>query len=617
MRSPTFAPGRASQLRRLGWTAVLATVVALWAGEASADDAALCENRTNTDPDISISACNRLLAQKNSIRPVVLTYMGLAYQRKYQYDRAIELYDEAIKLDPNQAFAWEARADVLYRKGELEKARQDADHAISLNPKAVGAYNVRAEIDWDKHDLEACLVDYNKLVDVAPEQPASYHNRALCLRDRGEYDKALADLDKSIQMKPDFAEAWDIRGDVFRLMGDLDRALQDQNKAVQLAPRSHEAYLMRGETYRYRGDLDLALADYDKSIAVRPDISIPARTGRGLTFEKKGDLVRAKAEFEKATTVNSTDKSYLTRNALETAKARLAALASGAAQPVIPAVPAKPANPTSIPTPAIVVPPPVSPSRAAPASARRVALVFGNSHYKSVPELANPSHDANAVAQSLRAIGFTSVTLDIDDSHEKMLAALRKFANEATGADWALVYYAGHGIEMGGVNYLIPVDADLKTDRDVQFATIPFNQVMASMEGARKLRLVLLDACRDNPFEAQMQQTPPSEAVAVPTAAGGRTSSRSIGRGLAEVNVTGATLVVFAAKQGRTALDGDGRDSPFAVAVIQRIATPGVEINKVFRLVRDDVMEATAGRQEPYTYGSLPGSEDLFFVGKN
>jgi uncharacterized caspase-like protein len=177
-----------------------------------------------------------------------------------------------------------------------------------------------------------------------------------------------------------------------------------------------------------------------------------------------------------------------------------------------------------------------------------------------------------------------------------------------------MVYYAGHGIEMNGVNYLIPVDAKFATDRDVQFEAIPFDQVMTVLEGAKKLKLVLLDACRDNPFAPQMRHTAPAEATAAASTAGATVGTRSIGRGLAEVKVTGASLVVFAAKQGQVALDGDSGDSPFAVAVVQRIATPGVEINKLFRLVRDDVMEATAGRQEPYTYGSLPGSEDFYFV---
>lgn len=167
---------------------------------------------------------------------------------------------------------------------------------------------------------------------------------------------------------------------------------------------------------------------------------------------------------------------------------------------------------------------------------------------------------------------------------------------------------------MNGRNYLIPVDAILKTDRDVQFETVSMDQVMSTIEGARKLKLIVLDACRDNPFAPDMDKTGSRDVVAAQSTAGGTVGARSIGRGLGEVKVSGASLVVFAAKHGQTALDGEGANSPFAVALVQRIATPGVEINKIFRLVRDDVMEATAGRPEPYNYGSLPGKEDFFFV---
>jgi Caspase domain len=198
-------------------------------------------------------------------------------------------------------------------------------------------------------------------------------------------------------------------------------------------------------------------------------------------------------------------------------------------------------------------------------------------------------------------------------TREALVEALRKFAEEAEKADWAMIYYAGHGMEMNGVNYLIPVDAKLAADRDLQFEAVPLDQLLISVEGARKLKLILLDACRDNPFAPTMRRTATPEIVATGRSPGATMGTRSIGRGLGEVKVSGATLVVFAAKNGQTALDGEGRNSPFAIAVTQRIATPEVEITKVFRLVRDDVMEATAGRQEPYTYGSLPGKNHLLF----
>ena len=162
-----------------------------------------------------------------------------------------------------------------------------------------------------------------------------------------------------------------------------------------------------------------------------------------------------------------------------------------------------------------------------------------------------------------------------------------------------MVYYAGHGIEVGGVNYLIPVDARLEADRDTTFEAVSLEQVLTAVESARKIKLVVLDACRDNPFAAQMRRT---------------NATRSMTRGLSRIEPEGATLVVYAAKHGQTALDGDGANSPFAAAFVKRMATPGIEINKIFRLVRDDVLDTTAGRQEPFTYGSLPGREDFFFV---
>ena len=230
---------------------------------------------------------------------------------------------------------------------------------------------------------------------------------------------------------------------------------------------------------------------------------------------------------------------------------------------------------------------------------RRVALVIGNSAYKAVAALPNPRRDADTIAAALRRTGFQSVTVANDLTREKLIDALRIFAAEAEKADWAMVYFAGHGIEIGGVNYLIPVDAKLAADRDVQFEAVPLEQVMGAAEGAKKFRLVLLDACRDNPFAGQMRRT---------------VATRSIGRGLAQVEPDSGTLVVYAAKHGQTALDGDGANSPFVSALVKRLATPGLEIRKLFDLVRDDVMSATNRRQQPYSYGSVPGSEDFFFV---
>src|SRR5262249_21341969 len=160
---------------------------------------------------------------------------------------------------------------------------------------------------------------------------------------------------------------------------------------------------------------------------------------------------------------------------------------------------------------------------------------------------------------------------------DALLAALKSFAAESEGADWAMVYFAGHGIEVGGVNWLVPVDAALKADRDVQYEAVSLDQVLGAVIGAKKLSLVILDACRDTPLAGQRR---------------GRAAGGSIARGLAAVEPGRGTLVAFAAKHGQVALDGAGANSPFAAALVRNLGRPGLELDKVFRHVRDDVLAA-------------------------
>ena len=227
---------------------------------------------------------------------------------------------------------------------------------------------------------------------------------------------------------------------------------------------------------------------------------------------------------------------------------------------------------------------------------KRVALVIGNSAYQNVPRLANPANDATMMAATLKRSGFDSVVLRPDVTKDTMRRALRDFADQARDADIAVVYYAGHGIEVDGTNYLIPVDAVLERDTDVYDETYALDRVLVAMEPAKQLRLVILDACRDNPF--------------------GKTMKRSIGtrgivtRGLAKVEPTNPnTMIAFAAKAGSTAADGDGKNSPFATALANRLATPGMDLRKSFGFVRDDVMKVTNNQQEPFIYGSLGGND--------
>jgi uncharacterized caspase-like protein len=230
-----------------------------------------------------------------------------------------------------------------------------------------------------------------------------------------------------------------------------------------------------------------------------------------------------------------------------------------------------------------------------------VALVIGNGSYDHVPTLPNAVNDAEALAKALTATGFQSVTLKTDLTRDQILSALADFAKLADSADWAAVYYSGHGIESRGINYMIPVDAQLKVDRDVDLEAVDVSKVLSAIDGAKRLRLIILDACRDNPFLDQMKRT---------------AATRSISRGLGPMEPDAGMLIVYAAKHGETALDGDGKNSPFATALINRIRTPNLELRRLFDLVRDDVLAITSRRQQPFSYGSLSGSEDFYFETK-
>lgn len=229
------------------------------------------------------------------------------------------------------------------------------------------------------------------------------------------------------------------------------------------------------------------------------------------------------------------------------------------------------------------------------AAGARVALVIGNSGYINVPNLQNPANDANDIGDVLEQLGF-EVDRRIDLSQIELLRALKEFQRRTITADVAVIYYAGHGIEIDRQNYLIPIDATLKTDRDIAFEAVTLETALLAVEGAKVLSLVIVDACRNNPFVATIKRT---------------SASRSIGRGLALVEPARNTLVAYAAKEGTQAYDGDGRNSPYASALIRTLEEPGIEIGKVFRRVRDRVLDATNGAQEPFLYGSL-SADDIF-----
>ncbi|WP_052378751.1 caspase family protein [Polycyclovorans algicola] len=220
-------------------------------------------------------------------------------------------------------------------------------------------------------------------------------------------------------------------------------------------------------------------------------------------------------------------------------------------------------------------------------ASQRVALVIGNGAYQHTQRLTNPVNDASDISAALRKLGFEVHSGNNLDANS-MRSRLQSFAGAANGAELALVFYAGHGIQAEGTNYLIPVDAKLDTPLSLRFQGIAMSDVMAATSGART-KVLLVDACRDNPLANQWAS-----------------EGRNVSRGLGRIDSTdGGTLIAFATRPGAIAADGAGRNSPFTSALLQHLETPGIELRILLTRVRNRVLELTRNAQEPWTEESL------------
>jgi formylglycine-generating enzyme required for sulfatase activity len=236
---------------------------------------------------------------------------------------------------------------------------------------------------------------------------------------------------------------------------------------------------------------------------------------------------------------------------------------------------------------------------------KRVALVIGNGAYAKVPKLDNPKNDAAAMEAMFKAAGFDAVVRANDLGVAAMRRALRDFSDTAHDADIAIVFYAGHGMEVSGTNYLIPTDAVLERDIDVQDEAVSLDRVNQIFESVKVLRLVILDACRDNPFIRSMRRT---------------LATRTVRSGYGEIDERSLppnTLVAYAQRAGATAEDGAGANSPYTTALLKHLPTPGLDIELALRRVRDEVLKTTKNRQEPFKYGSLGGAEIALVTAKS
>ncbi|MBR0713107.1 caspase family protein [Bradyrhizobium liaoningense] len=537
-------------------------VAALWSAPCLAQArnqlGPLCTTST-TPADQMIDACNKIIALKvfqGEQLAGIYFWRSVGWTKKADYSKVIADATESLRLFPNQA-----------------------------------AYNQRGAAYYNKGEYDIAIADYDDALKLGPPNSTIHHNRGNAWRVKGDYAKAIADYDDSIKISPS-ALSFQNRGISKQALGDLDGALADINQAIRLDPMLAQPLVHRTTIWRAKGDFDRAIADGTEAIRLATDkppvnfmtppnsVLITAYTFRGLAYEAKGDFEHAKADYRTALSVTASDAGSKANQA--SAKVRLSLVSE-------PPAPAQ-QKATTAPSPA-----PTATSRG-----KRMALIIGNGAYSHVKALPNPANDARALAKSLRDIGFT-VSEGIDLDRTAMQKITRDFLRDAARAQVAVVYYAGHGVQVDGRNYLIPVDVELKAGSSMTEAMIDMDTIMAGLDDQVRTNILIFDACRNNPMAPQVAAAGTNRAI---EGASGLAAPTSLGAG---ATLGAGTLIAFATAPGQVALDGEGANSPFSAALSHHIGTRGLEVQQMLTRVRAEVVSSTKNKQVPWSNSSLLG----------
>ncbi|WP_025037489.1 caspase family protein [Bradyrhizobium sp. DOA9] len=526
---------------------------------------------------------------------------------------ADKMVDACTKIIALKVFKGEQLATVHFwravgwnKKGDYAKVIADATDAIRLQPSQA-AYNLRGSAYYDRGEYEIAIADFDDALKLGPPSGTIFHNRGNAWRGRRDYAKAIADYDMAIKADPKSAFSFQNRGISKEALGDLDGALADINQAIRLDPSLPQPLINRTAIWRAKGDLDRAIADGSEAIRLakeKPPVNImtppnsvliSGYTHRALAYEAKGDYARAGEDYKATLAITASDAGSKANQA--TAKVRLSLLTEPAA-PIPRDAPSPATQPTSAPAPQQTGAP--TPSPAPAGRGTRMALVIGNGAYTHVKALPNPPNDARAVARSLRDIGF-SVSEGVDLDRAAMQTMTRDFLRAAARAQVALVYYAGHGVQVDGRNYLIPVDVALKPGASLTEAMIDMDTIMAGLDDQVRTNILIFDACRNNPMAQQVASAGNNRGI---EGASGLAAPTSLGTG---ATLGAGTLIAFATAPGQVALDGEGANSPFSAALSRHIGTPGLEVQQMLTRVRAEVVSTTKNKQVPWSNSSLLG----------
>ncbi|MBI5260245.1 MAG: tetratricopeptide repeat protein [Bradyrhizobium sp.] len=525
-----------------------------------------------------------------------LSDRATAYSVLGNFDLALKDADAALRSDPGNALAYNAKGVALLRKGQFDPAIDAFSKGIALNPGMDALFTNRAAAWQSKDETDRALTDLDSALKLSPTNFLALSNRCHVWKVKHESGNALADCNQAIRLNPDHAVSFYNRANVLFELGELEKALADYGQAIRIDPSNAGAYAARGNVWRKKLNLDRAISDLNQAIKLNPKV-VASYVTRGLIQEAQGDVHSARQSFRTALELPATVSTAGTGGMYldsfgddqKVAKARLLALGEAG---LVPAGPLYAAKPDEAKTAAI--------------SERRIALAIGNGAYATAPSLPNPPNDARLIARNLRNAGF-QVSEGADLNREEMERLVADFMRGAVTASVALLFYAGHGVQIDGQNYLLPTDANTDV-QNLKSELMSLDTILAGLDDRLRANIVILDACRNNPMLAEVAVAEGNRSIVIRA---GLASTSNLGK----AGTSGAgTLLAFSTAPGRVALDGEGANSPFSLALARHINTPGLEVQQMLTRVRTDVVAATKSQQVPWSNSSLLG--EVYLAGR-
>jgi Flp pilus assembly protein TadD len=558
--------------------------------------------------------------------------LGVVAERQGHDAEAIAAYRAVIRLRPDDAMAYYGLGVVSGRQGQDESAVSAYREAIRLNPSLAGAYYNLGMLYARMGQDDQAIAAYREAIRLQPTDALAHYGLGVAYSRTGADEQAVAAYREVIRLQPRYADAYHSLGVIFAKHRQHEQAIDAYREAIQSNPHHAEAHTGLGVIYSRTRQDDQALEAYRQALRLNPN-QPNAYYGLWIVYQAKREVAEAQRAWhayqafvpgagpEPDTLLaqgETPEPSAPTVVPAVAARPTAEALAPQPSAPVQPSSPQSPEPPRGSPErsadaapmpapvaavpepPAVPAPPPAPVPTRAPetgvlamtTSERRTALVIGNAAYRVDP-LRNAVHDATDMAATLRQLGF-QVTELRDADHQRIEDGVEQFTRQLGRGGVGLFYFSGHGVQVNGLNYLIPVDARISHESDIKYQSVQVDWVLDRMrEAGNELNVIILDACRNNPYAR---------------------SWRSARPGLAVMHAASGALIGYATSPGTTAEDGAGRNGTYTKYLLHYMQVPSLNAEQMFKEVRVAVAQETARKQIPWVSTSILG--DFYFAGR-